>query len=221
LSIQGILKKQAARQGYLLSRYQTAHRAEWLRDILRTSDERILLLDYGEAAQILSALRATAHLPGDIAELGVAWGASARLIAANASGRTVHLFDTFGGLPKPSAVDSAKFAEGDFNSQLQDVQQYLSGYDCRFYKGFFPQTAAPLAEAQFSFVHLDVDIYESTLAGLEFFFPRLVRGGILISHDFLSADGVDRAMSEFFADKAERPIELAAGYQCMIVKTSE
>lgn len=214
------VKAAFARRGYLLSRYHTGHRAEWLRDITRVNEERILLLNYGEACQILSALQATAHLPGDLAELGVAWGASAKLIASHSNGRTLHLFDTFDGLPAPSGVDSAKFSAGDFRSQLDDVENFLTGHSCQFYKGFFPNTTGPAADRRFSFVHLDVDIYGSTLAGLEFFYPRLVRGGILISHDYLSADGVNKAMLEFFEDKPERPIELVSGYQCMIVKSS-
>ena len=67
-------------------------------------------------------------------------------------------------------------------------------------------------------MHLDVDLYESTRAGLEFFYPRMTPGGIIISHDYLSADGVNRAFQEIFASKPERPLELVSGYQCMIVK---
>jgi hypothetical protein len=62
-----------------------------------------------------------------------------------------------------------------------------------------------------------VDLYESTLSCLRFFYPRLSPGGILISHDYLTAEGVNAAFREFFAGKPEPVIELT-GYQCMIVK---
>ena len=52
----------------------------------------------------------------------------------------------------------------------------------------------------FSFVHLDVDLYQSTKDGLAWFYPRLNRGGILISHDYSNADGVRKAFDEFFAE---------------------
>ena len=211
-------KRMAARRGYLLSRYTSRHRAQWLKEVDAVKRERILLLDHGEACQILSAVEATARIPGDLAELGVASGASARLIAKHAGERTLHLFDTFEGLPAPETGDSAKFAAGDFRNHLEDVRKYLAGLNCRFYKGLFPATAAPVANLQFSFVHLDVDLYESTRAGLEFFYPRMSRGGIIISHDYLSADGVDRAVAEFFADKPEPVIEMVGGYQCLVVK---
>lgn len=207
-----------ARRSYILSRHDSAHRAKWMREVLQIRSERTLLLSAGEACQILSAITATAHLPGDIAELGVAYGASAKLIATHADTRTVHLFDTFAGLPAPAEGDSEKFRAGDFKSQLDSVKTYLTGLNCHFYQGLFPATAGPVSASRFSFVHLDVDLYESTRAGLEFFYPRMTPGGIIISHDFLSADGVNRAFEEFFEDKPERPIELISGYQCMVVK---
>jgi O-methyltransferase len=212
------VKNAFAHRGYLLSRHNAGHRAQWMQEVSRVASERVLLLSHGEACQILGALEASAHLPGDIAEFGVAYGASAKLIASHAGTRVVHLFDTFDGLPAPVQGDDSKFQAGDFRSQMESVQAYLAGLNCRFHKGLFPTSAAPLARNIFSFVHLDVDLYESTRAGLEFFYPRLTRGGLLISHDYLSAEGVNRAFQEFFADKPERPLELAAGYQCMIVK---
>ncbi len=213
-----IIKNAFARRFFLLSRHDVGHRADWMQEVLRVGSERVLLLSPGEACQIMSAIEATAQLQGDIAELGVAYGASAKLIASHAGPRTVHLFDTFDGLPAPSKGDSKKFQPGDFRSQLENVQAYLAGLNCRFYPGLFPGTAGPVSGNQFSFVHLDVDLYESTRAGLEFFYPRMARGGILISHDYLSAEGVTRTFQEFFADKPERPLELVSGYQCMIVK---
>jgi O-methyltransferase len=66
-------------------------------------------------------------------------------------------------------------------------------------------------------VHLDADLYESTMAGLEFFYPRMPPGAILICHDYLSSEGVNAAFGEFFADKPEPVIELT-GYQCLVVK---
>jgi hypothetical protein len=44
-------------------------------------------------------------------------------------------------------------------------------------------------------------------------------GGIIITHDYGWAAGVDQAFAEFFADKPEEPIELI-GYQAMVVKLS-
>ena len=65
---------------------------------------------------------------------------------------------------------------------------------------------------------MDVDLYESTKAGLEFFYPRMSRGGIIMSHDYPSLNGVLKAVTEFFADKPDPVIDIAGGEQCLIVK---
>ena len=211
------LKLWCAEHDLLLVPYGTAERSARLQSFNRVRSGRPLLLNPGEACQLISALDATRRLPGDIAEVGVAYGASARLLAEHAGGRTVHLFDTFEGLPLPDASDSAKFQRGDFRCDLENVRQYLHGLPVTFHKGLFPASADAVRDTRFSFVHLDVDLYQSTLDSLGFFYPRMSPGAILISHDYLSATGVDQAFAEFFADKPECVIELL-GYQAMVVK---
>ena len=59
-------------------------------------------------------------------------------------------------------------------------------------------------------MHLDVDLRRSTLDALAWFYPRLVRGGLLVTHDYGDATvpGVKQAFDEFFADKPETVIPL-------------
>ncbi len=80
-------------------------------------------------------------------------------------------------------------------------------------------TGAAVADLKFSFVHLDVDLYESTLSALAFFWPRMSSGAIVLSHDYPLLDGVVRAFSEFFRDKITPVIPLSGG-QCLAVKMS-
>jgi hypothetical protein len=65
-------------------------------------------------------------------------------------------------------------------------------------------------------VHLDADLYASTTAGLEFFYPRMIPGGIIITHDFSILPGVAHAFSEFFLQKGRAIIELPTT-QAMVV----
>jgi len=66
-------------------------------------------------------------------------------------------------------------------------------------------------------VHLDADLYESTLAAFQLFYRRLSPGGIMLCHDYPSASGVVKALEESFRDKPDAVVELT-GYQAMIVK---
>ncbi len=154
---------------------------------------------------------------GDYAEVGVSTGGSAKLICEIKGNKPLHLFDTFEGLPEPTR-DDLNLTKGQYGCSLASVQEYLSAYPgVRYYSGYFPSTAAPVADLRFSFVHLDVDLYRSTFAGIAFFYPRLVKGGILISHDYSTLPGVKLAFSEYFADKEESVIELPTS-QCLVVK---
>jgi len=189
-----------------------------LRLVRRVRRERTSLLTANEAYTVYSLAKAYRHLPGDMAEVGVFQGASAKLLCEGKGSARLHLFDTFDGLPKASRPDGAVHSERQYPCSLESVQSYLQGYDnvC-FYKGRFPASAEALGDAGFSFVHFDVDLYESTSACLSYFYPRMLSGGVMLSHDYSILAGVRRAVDEFFADKREKPIELPST-QCMVIK---
>lgn len=70
---------------------------------------------------------------------------------------------------------------------------------------------------RFALVHLDVDLYESTKQCIEYFWPRIVPGGVLISHDYSILHGVKQAFSEYTSGIPEQVIELPTT-QCMMIK---
>ena len=189
--------------------------------IREINSETELLLDDEEAYQIYVTLKACNKLEGEVAELGVYKGASAKLMC-EATNKKVHLFDTFKGLPKPQEVDKKEgfqeFEEQEFTASRKEVEKYLSKYkNWIIHEGMFPETARVVENKTFCFVHLDLDLYKSTKSALEFFWPRMVKGGCIIVHDYIQAIGVREAVDEFFEDKNAVPIELYLR-QCLIVK---
>jgi O-methyltransferase len=171
-------------------------------------DTQMILLD-PEAYNIYAAVRRTDKIPGEIAEVGVFRGGSARLICEAKGTRQLRLFDTFAGMPE-TGKDDPRFGKGVLVGSLSNVKAYLREFpNVFFHQGFFPDSAAGLEDLKFSFVHLDVDIYQSTVSCLEWFYPRLNRGAMLISHDYPVAEGVRKAFDEFLADKPECLIELS------------
>lgn len=162
----------------------------------------------------------TLRLKGEIAEFGVYKGGSARILASEKGSREVHLFDSFDGMHKTSEFDLHR--KGDFrDTSLEKVKKYLQLYDkVFFHKGWFPQTTKGVEKKRFSFVHLDVDLYQSAMDALAFFYPRLVKGGIVLSHDYnsISCPGVSKAFRQFMTDKPESVLELGGTTQCIIVK---
>ncbi len=194
---------------------------ETLRLIRRTRRERKWLLTANEAFLVHSIARAQSQQPGAIAEVGVFEGGSARMICEAKGDVTLHLFDTFEGLPDASEYDATAHHNKThmYACSLESVKQYLQPYpNVFFYKGFFPDSAARLPEDEtFSFAHFDVDLYESTRGCLEYFYPKMITGGIILSHDYSILAGVRKAFDEFLDDKPESLIELPTT-QCLVVK---
>ena len=187
-------------------------------DIRAARRGRESLLSGNEAFTVYSLARSQSALAGEMAEVGVYQGVSARLISMASGSRPLHLFDTFAGLPAPDADENVRMRKGHYAASLASVQSFLKDRpNVSYHPGLFPDTAQPCDERRFSFVHLDVDLKSSTLACLAFFYPRMVPGGVILSHDYSYLDGVRDAFAEFLSGRSERPIELATS-QAMVVK---
>lgn len=154
---------------------------------------------------------------GDLAELGVYRGSTARLIHHYLPERKLYLFDTFTGFDERDIlVETAQTDRPAKRSEFGETTLELArrnigplNDNVQFFPGYFPQSAPEfLRQRRFAFVHLDADLYEPTLAGLEFFYQRMVPGGFILVHDFNSWPGARKAVKEFFRDKPENPIPM-------------
>ena len=85
------------------------------RSLKKIRAETELLLEDIEAYYIYMAVKRTQKVPGDIAEVGVYKGGSAKMICSAKGDKHLHLFDTFEGLPKVEDIDMVwPFYEGKF-----------------------------------------------------------------------------------------------------------
>jgi O-methyltransferase len=169
-----------------------------------------------ECSEIFQWAKALEKIPGDIAEVGTYLGGTAALML-RASGKNLHVFDTFEGLPDSEGI----FEKGEWRGALDTVKRNLSAWEGRvdYHVGLFPESARGI-DASFSFVHLDMDLYEGTKAALDWFWPRLNSGGAILSHDYPTSEGIVRAFHEFFDGRPETFIPLS-GTQCVAVKTHQ
>lgn len=172
------------------------------------------------------------QVKGDCAELGVFRGDFARLINEAFPESTLYLFDTFEGFD-----DRDVAADGQFNlsvesstalyEKLKDtsVQTVLDKMPfpekCVVRKGYFPDTAEGMPEdARFAFVSIDADLYTPILKGLEYFYPRMERLGMILVHDYgVAGIGAGQAVDEFCKSNGIIPIPVADEYRsAMIVR---
>src|SRR5688500_3777176 len=101
------------------------------------------LLDYQRLAMLVSAVRSTAGLPGDIIEFGTFRGGSAGVILQEMPReKTLHLCDSFEGMPEVAPQDNFH-RKGDFAETSEErVRSGLSelGDNFEMHVGFFADT---------------------------------------------------------------------------------
>jgi O-methyltransferase len=145
----------------------------------------------------------------DIAELGVWKGDTGVLLAgfARKLGTTAFLLDTYEGFDQRDLRSDEEHLKSAFrDTSLEAVRKRIGEDNVRYVAGYFPETASQLpADNKYCLVHIDCDLYGPVLSALEYFYPRLVSGGFLIMHDYMSLswDGPVKAIDQFFADKPE------------------
>jgi tetratricopeptide (TPR) repeat protein len=139
---------------------------------------------------------------GDMAELGVYRGNSAAVLAhfARAHSRRLYLFDTFEGFDTRDLQGIDEKCAQDFSTtSVAEVERLIGADGVIYVKGYFPESAPPNIVEPFAFVHIDCDLYLPMKAGLEYFYPRLSPGGLLLLHDYSSGyfPGAEQAVNEF------------------------
>lgn len=164
------------------------------------------------AANLIKLLQETLDLKGQIAEVGVYKGGSAVLIAQQLKSETFYVFDTFEGMAHYSEEHDAYHLKGAFSdTSLEKVKELLTPFPTtKVFKGVFPvETSHHIDEKDiFKFVHIDVDNYQPYHECMEYFYPKMQKGGIMVFDDygFESCPGAKMAVDEFFDSRDEEVI---------------
>lgn len=217
-----MIKGAIRRTGYELRRIPEAlpDEPEWIREIFRfvqpftmTSAERIATLCH--AIEYLDRN----EIDGDVVECGVWRGgsmmAAALTIRRSRHWRTLHLYDTFEGMPEPGLDDveytghSAKerLAEDSMiraKAALDEVRRNLASTAyppdrLKFIIGKVEDTIPSSSPERIALLRLDTDWYESTKHELINLWPRLARNGVAIIDDYGHWMGARKAVDEFIA----------------------
>jgi hypothetical protein len=176
----------------------------------------------------------TIDLPGSIVELGVFKGASfmtfLKLCDIHCAGDTLKKligFDTFSGFVDINIKDGKENEERDLKKGGFNAQNFLPVLEAavelersdslipRFkrvelIKGNVLETVPKYVEAnpglRISLLHLDMDLYEPTKVALEYLYPKVVSGGIVLLDEYGMAGfpGESAAFDEYFG--SHRPV---------------
>ena len=170
--------------------------------------------------ELLSEMIRMRNVPGAVAEAGVDMGQTSSVLSRLFPDRELFLYDTFDGFPEEAVdVEVSRFA---FDREVADSwkqvrpssdlivnrvrQGLLSPERARIRKGIFPASAEEDRNVTFAFVLLDMDLYQSMLDGLLFFYPRLAPEAYIMLHDYNTCmfEGTRRAFLD--AEKQLGPL---------------
>jgi O-methyltransferase len=176
--------------------------AETMKGLFRMDDLHACLLD------VLNR-----KVPGDFAEAGTWRGGAAIMMRAvlKAYGdnyREVWVADSFEGCPAPDEVNYPGDA-GDPHSthaelaiSLEAVKKNFERYGLLdrqviFIPGWFRDTLTRTPIERLALLHLDCDMYESTIQALEALYGKVSPGGYVVVDDYGAVVGCRQAVTDF------------------------
>lgn len=154
-----------------------------------------------------------------VAEGGVFRGDFSKIINKCFPNSKLYLFDTFEGLDhRDVEYEEDNYAiglnEGEFTNTSVDLVMSKMTYpdNVVIRQGYFPSTAQGIDDT-FCFVNLDFILYSPILEGLRFFYPRMVRGGVILIHDYynIGLPGVKDAVEDFGKELPTQMIKVPIG----------
>lgn len=173
---------------------------------------------------ILTELARHADGRGAFAEFGTNRGGCAYMVLASTRTSPLYMFDTFAGIPDSNLTDeerAAGFAGSWSDTSVEHVRRRLAEWPDRtkYVVGNVFDTLASAETGELSLVHMDLNAALPTKHALEYAFPRLRVGGVIVFDDygFTGYEDQRAVVDSFFASTPERPLALPTG-QALVVK---
>jgi len=190
------------------------------------SDEQLKFVHILECINYLKVAGYKNNLPQVYFEFGCHSGRtfSSAVNAANYLGleeANFFAFDSFKGLPKTKENEDGIFQEGEYSTGVQEFKRIVKKNtglilnNENIIEGFYSDSLSDSLQAKMpkvGIVHIDVDLYSSTVDVLKFIKPLIVKGSILIFDDWYcfpagEAKGERLALEEFLLENDEFSVE--------------
>ncbi len=132
-------------------------------------------------------------LEGDFVECGVNTGAYSKAIIEyinfNATGKTFYLLDTFKGLDeKQITEEERKAGVGNYLSAYKNVYEQVKetfrNDRVKIIQGLVPDTLGQVDTNKIAYLSIDMNVVAPEIAAMEYFWDRIVPGGVLIHDDY-------------------------------------
>jgi len=181
-------------------------------DLLRNHPIITEQVTRAELIKILSSLEDVLKrdVSGDVVELGCYVGTTTlflqRLLLQHNSGKALHAYDSFAGLPPKTAEDASpvgeQFQAGELKAPKQEFVKHFKQAGLPLpiiHKAWFGNLTLDDMPDRIAFAFLDGDFYDSIRDSLKLVWPRLTEGAIIIVDDYQSESlpGAKRAVDEW------------------------
>ena len=156
---------------------------------------------------------------GAIVECGVLDGGTAAIMAfgTQRSGRAIHLFDSWEGMPASTAEDGegGKLWSNDIVGSPRRVaaimkKLHIDPARIHYHKGWFSDTFSRACIEQVALLHVDGDFYESVKLTLEHWAPRVSSGGFIQIDDYQIFVGCTKAVDEFLLARPDFKLQFVS-----------
>jgi len=188
----------------------TYHNADFLKDPLfiesyklgKNTDGGRLLRNYDIQWRIHVLCWAASHaihLDGDFVDCGVYTGIFPRAVINytkfETTGKKYFLLDTFSGLDERYSTKeelirntAMRYNNNDSEKLFQQVKKTFEGFAVNIIKGAIPDTLAQVKADKVSYLSIDMNSVIPEVAALNFFWDKMVSGGVIILDDYGYAD---------------------------------
>lgn len=143
------------------------------------------------------ALWAASHakgLEGDFVECGVNTGVMSLAICTylnfNSLDKDFYLFDTYCGIPEEQMSPEERKSGIEHNRLNYEecfetaVRNFAPWPRCRLVRGKVPETLSEVNISKVAYLHIDMNIAAPERAALEFFWDKIVPGGVVLLDDY-------------------------------------
>ncbi|VTR93087.1 Uncharacterized protein OS=Candidatus Nitrospira defluvii GN=NIDE3429 PE=4 SV=1: TylF [Gemmata massiliana] len=140
------------------------------------------------------AARHALRLEGDFVECGVGYGFSSLVLCHyldfNSTHRRFFLFDTFAGIPEAQMSATERTERLSDNRQMYPecfstvVNTFEPFPKVQLVRGCVPQTLSQVEISKVSYLHIDMNIAAPELAAIEYFWPKLTPGAVVVFDDY-------------------------------------
>lgn len=152
---------------------------------------------------------------GAIADLGAYRGDISWQMNAMMPERKLYLFDTFTGyderdVAKEQQLHLSEAQVGVYslsNNEREHLEERILGRMpyadmVELRPGWFPETAFDLENEKYAMVHIDTGLYAPTYSGIQYFFPRMSKGGVILVSGY--TNGKSQSVCQAVRDLEEK-----------------